>query len=125
MTDRAMHGGQDARRPLADGEELECELSTRQCLIITFRREGRAVGYVQLHASASHVLEVVDLFVEPSERGKGYGRRILEHCLELARQMGATVLTAHTAPENGAAYHLFLSLGFQPAHAELHLERQL
>ncbi len=108
--------------PTSAGLVLEQTVEEIQCYQISFKHEGKVVGRAQLHASASHILEVVDLFVEPEYRGRGYARHILAQLMDFARQQGASDISAHTSPENVAAYQAFKQMGFVHHHDEVHLE---
>jgi GNAT superfamily N-acetyltransferase len=101
-----------------DTEEL-------RCLQFTLHKDGRRVGYAQLHASSQTTVEIVDLFVEESFRSNGYGRAILEGALEFARSAGFADICAHASPDNPTAFRLFQSLGFHACENEVHMERDL
>jgi N-acetylglutamate synthase-like GNAT family acetyltransferase len=94
-----------------------------RCYSLTFSEDGQTVGRAQLHASSSHCLEIVDLFVEPSFRGNGHARRIISQLSDFARSLGAAELCAHTSPENTAAYRAFEDAGFTVCHEEVHMEK--
>ena len=53
------------------------------------------------------------LGVEPSARGHGVGRALMEACRELAQAAGATVLSLHTAEFMTAAVGLYERMGFR------------
>ena len=108
--------------PTAAGLPLEQSVEEIRCYQVSFKDNGKIVGRAQLHSSSSHILEVVDLFVEPEFRGRGYARNILAQLVEFARQQGASDISAHTSIENAAAYHLFKNMGFVHHHDEVHLE---
>lgn len=101
---------------------LEQSVEEIRCYQVSFKHDGQLVGRAQLHSSASHILEVVDLFVEPEFRGRGHARRILAQLVDFARQQGASDISAHTSPENVAAYQAFTQMGFVHHHDEVHLE---
>ena len=70
--------------------------------------EGRIVGCGGLHVCWSHLAEIKSLAVEEGHQGKGYGRRIVEACLEEARELGLKTVFALTyRPE------FFCRLGFR------------
>ncbi|MBN2307582.1 MAG: ribosomal protein S18-alanine N-acetyltransferase [Candidatus Hydrogenedentes bacterium] len=48
------------------------------------------------------------------QRGRGYGRRLMEHLLERARTVGARLATLEVRMSNLTARNLYLSLGFRP-----------
>jgi N-acetylglutamate synthase-like GNAT family acetyltransferase len=103
-------------------DTLEQTIEEIRCYQVTFKHKGAEIGRAQLHASASHILEVVDLVVEPQYRGKGYAQRILRQLKEFAATLGAVEVSAHTSIENAPAYRAFEQAGFEPCHDEVHLE---
>ena len=81
-------------------------------------RSSEAVGFTQLYPSFSSVslrrLWVLnDLFVGPSARRGGVGRRLLERAREWAIETGAKGLVLATAVDNGKARALYESCGWQ------------
>jgi GNAT superfamily N-acetyltransferase len=74
------------------------------------------VGYACLYwfFSSTKAIETVllnDLFVDPSTRGGGIGRALIEAALEVARERGAGHLEWNTAPDNHTAQRLYDSTG--------------
>jgi N-acetylglutamate synthase-like GNAT family acetyltransferase len=104
---------------------LEHTVEEVRCYSLTFREDGTVIGRAQLHASSSHCLEIVDLFVEPAFRGNGHARRIIAGLANFARGLGAAELCAHTSADNGAAFRAFADAGFSICHEEVHLERPI
>jgi RimJ/RimL family protein N-acetyltransferase len=104
---------------------LEHTVEEVRCYSLTFREGDAIIGRAQLHSSASHILEVVDLFIEPEFRGNGHAKSILDSLMGFARELGATEISAHTSPDNAAAYRAFQQMGFVPHHDEVHLEAPL
>jgi ribosomal protein S18 acetylase RimI-like enzyme len=50
--------------------------------------------------------------VDPSARGRGIGRALMDACLEEARARGKTLATLHTTARMKAAHRLYESMGF-------------
>lgn len=74
------------------------------------------IGYACLYRffSSTQAAETVlmnDLFVDPSKRGGGVGRALIEASLEVARERGARHLEWNTAPDNHTAQRLYDSTG--------------
>jgi GNAT superfamily N-acetyltransferase len=74
------------------------------------------VGYACLYwfFSSTQAAETVlmnDLFVDPSRRGGGVGRALIEASREVARERGARHLEWNTAPDNHTAQRLYDSTG--------------
>jgi L-amino acid N-acyltransferase YncA len=59
-----------------------------------------------------HVAEI-RLLVSPTMRGKGLGRALLDANINLAREAGATKLTARMTPDQRGAITLFEEAGFR------------
>jgi GNAT superfamily N-acetyltransferase len=79
-------------------------------------RGERLVGYACLYWHLSSLLpaETVlmsDLFVDPSARGEGIGRALIEASAAVARERGARQLEWSTAPDNHAAQRLYDATG--------------
>lgn len=119
----------DRRPPHKPHSHLQSGLSfdteELRCLQLTLHKDGRRVGYLQLHACSDTTAEIVDLFIEEPFRSNGYGRTLLEGGIALARSVGFGEICAHTSPENVTAFRLFQRLGFHACDDEVHLERGL
>jgi GNAT superfamily N-acetyltransferase len=83
-----------------------------------FRDGGAAVGYFVLTLGWS--LEyggrdafVDELFVSPSHRGRGLGRRALEAIGEACRELGVQALHLEVEKENLSAAELYREWGFE------------
>lgn len=61
---------------------------------------------------SAHVAEL-RVLVAPEMRGKGLGRVMLEACIDLAIEGGATKLTARMTPDQAGAITLFEEAGFR------------
>jgi DNA-binding MarR family transcriptional regulator/GNAT superfamily N-acetyltransferase len=83
-------------------------------------RDGEAVGSVFLvkHGKAQAKLRL--LLVEPSARGLGIGRRLVEECIRFARQAGYRRVTLWTQSNLAAARNIYRKAGFVIAASEAH-----
>ena len=61
---------------------------------------------------SAHVAEL-RVLVAPAMRGKGLGRTLLEATMTIARERGATKLTARMTPDQRGAITLFEEAGFR------------
>ena len=71
------------------------------------------VGCVALIPMDHRVTELSKMAVDPRYRGRGIGRRLLEHAIERARAMGAKSIFLGSSTKLSAAVHLYETLGFR------------
>ena len=73
---------------------------------------GVVIGTAALVKSGHHEYELAKMSVAVPYRGKGIGRKLIETCLERARQIGAEKVTLYSNHQLGAALKLYETLGF-------------
>ena len=74
-----------------------------------------ATGQVIAYALASHVFDQGDvqhITVEQSFRGRGLGRQLLQGLVDGLVAQGVGTVFLEVRPSNGAAVHLYQSMGF-------------
>lgn len=78
-------------------------------------RGGENIGSIALvkHPDRPGVAKLRLLLVEPSARGLGLGKHLVDECLRFARQSGYHTVTLWTFSELSAASHIYQSVGFQ------------
>ena len=75
--------------------------------------EGAVVGCVALIPMGGGIFELSKMAVSPSMRGRGIGRKLLEHTIAAARALGATGLFLGSNSILKDAVHLYEALGFR------------
>lgn len=83
----------------------------------------RIVGAITLYPDASKEgmgwpsewTGIRTVAVEPSARGLGIGRRLVQHCIERSRALGANAVCLHTALFQAAAIVMYEGVGFRRA----------
>lgn len=85
-------------------------------VIHLYRCEGRSIGFSTIYdcfssTRAETVAVLSDLYVEPSYRGKGYGKKLVDHAVEVAKSKGYSRLQWLTAQDNDKAQKLYKTMG--------------
>jgi DNA-binding MarR family transcriptional regulator/N-acetylglutamate synthase-like GNAT family acetyltransferase len=83
-------------------------------------RGGQIIGSVFLVKESKSVAKLRLLLVEPSARGLGLGKRLVEECVSFARKAGYRKIVLWTQSELLAARHIYERSGFKLAGEERH-----
>jgi len=81
-------------------------------IFIAYAQET-AVGCVALIPMENGVYELSKMAVSPESRGQGIGRKLLEHAIAKARELGAKSLFLGSNSVLKSAVHLYESIGFR------------
>jgi putative acetyltransferase len=94
--------------------------------------DGTVIGTYGLHRVDPSTCELRKMYLDPSRRGCGHGRAILEHAIAKARELGFRRMVLETASVLTEAIALYRNHGFVPyrpphlsARCDLAFERNL
>lgn len=101
------------------GEFVEkFDAKSERCWIA--ERAGQIVGSVFLVKKSKSVAKLRLLLVEPSARGLGLGKRLVEECVSFAQKAGYRKMVLWTQSELLAARHIYERCGFTVTGEERH-----
>lgn len=95
--------------PWTEGIFRDCLSNTHECWVLVFEKQTVGHGILSVAAGESHLLNVC---VHPDSQGHGFGRLMVEHLLDRARQREAATVFLEVRPSNAVAYRLYERLGF-------------
>jgi phosphinothricin acetyltransferase len=78
---------------------------------------GTVIGWVSFQAfygrPAYDATAEISIYLDPMQRGKGYGKKILQYCMDAAPSFGITTLLGFIFAHNEPSLQLFYKLGFE------------
>jgi predicted N-acetyltransferase YhbS len=100
---------------------LDLDDRERTGTVLVAERDGRVVGAVTFFQDAAKEgiawphdwAGLRALAVDPAAQGQGVGHRLMDACLQAARQGGAEVLCLHTATFMREATAMYQAMGFE------------
>jgi ribosomal protein S18 acetylase RimI-like enzyme len=98
----------------AELQNLPGEYAPPHGCILFAKQDERIVGCVALRNLEENVCEMKRLYVIPSARGQGMGRKLAETIIAQAKAMGYKHMRLDTVASMQAANRLYSSLGFHP-----------
>ncbi len=96
--------------PWSAGIFRDCLRVGYLCRVLTIAEQICGYGVMSMGAGEMHVL---NLCIAEAERGRGHGRRMLEHLLERGAAAGMTEAFLEVRPSNTSALALYRALGFE------------
>lgn len=130
----AAHHAYDPRRfmpaepgtPQGYGGWLVSQLASPHALVLVAEEADVVLGYVYAGMEGTDWMAlrgpagaIYDLVVDPSRRGEGIGRALLDRALEALRERGAPQVVLSSATQNAGAQRLFAAAGFRPTMVEM------
>ena len=105
---------------------LGSQLDEPKVIVLAAEREGEVVGYAYAGVEGRDYMSlrgpagvVYDIVVDPSHRGQGVGRALLDATLEELRARGSHQVVLSTAEQNVSAQRFFARAGFRRTMVEM------
>lgn len=96
--------------PWSAGVFSDCLRAGHSCWLLCVDATIAGYGILSMGADEAHVL---NLCIDPAQRGKGLGRHLLGRLLDVARWNGAGRVFLEVRPSNPVAMTLYESIGFR------------
>ena len=108
------------------GAYLGTQLEEPNVVILVAERGGDVIGYTYAGVEGWDYMALrgpagvlYDIIVDPSHRGMGVGRQLLDATLAVLAEHGAPRVVLSTAEQNEPAQRLFASAGFRRTMVEM------
>lgn len=111
--------GVDWKTRKADHIRLDAEREAEGIFVLEWG--GVTVGYITCWCNRlAGIGNIPNLAVDGNYRGRGLGRRLIEHAIEYFRQQGMTHVRIETLDQNTVGKSLYPSLGFEEVARQVH-----
>jgi len=87
------------------------ELGAPHAFPCVVEMDGVVAGYVCVQ-SLFEEAQILDIAVDPHQRGRGFARMLMEHAVAVARKQGADFMALEVRESNVAAISLYERFGF-------------
>jgi ribosomal protein S18 acetylase RimI-like enzyme len=108
------------------GSFLGSQLDESNVVILVAEQDGEVIGYTYAGVEGTDYMSLrgpagvlYDIVVEPSHRGHGVGRMLLDATIEALKVRGSPRVVLSTADRNAAAQRLFDHAGFRRTMIEM------
>ena len=95
--------------PWTPGIFKDCLRVNYLCRLMEVNQDLLGYGILNIAAGEAHLFNIC---INPDFQRKGYGRKLLYHLLDLARDQKANSIFLEVRPSNRAAVELYLDTGF-------------
>jgi len=94
--------------------------------VFVAEENGHVLGYITTRIDREVSKgRIPNLAVDEQARGRGLGRRLIEHALEYFRRKGMAYVMIETMANNAVGQHLYPSCGFVEAGRQIHYALKL
>lgn len=80
---------------------------------VVLESDGKIVGYCGVWIAHEHA-NITNIAILPDYRGQGFGEKLLNHIVELAKEKEAEGISLEVRQSNDIAKNLYTKLGFKP-----------
>lgn len=94
-------------------EELPQRYSASNSRFFLLYEQENVVACAILKRFSGDAVELKRMFLKSEVRGKGYGKLLLEHCIQNAKELGYRRILLDTEPVMASAIRLYEKFGFQ------------
>jgi len=103
-----------------DVHKIESELADPSVIFLLIYRSNKAVGYAKLDKESTldciagpAPIELKRIYILERVYGKGFGARLLEYCIDLAKNLGFETIWLQVWEENPRAQRFYQKYGFK------------
>lgn len=117
-------GGRDWRWRKA--RHVDEDIEANPTGVFVAEQGGKILGYISTRIDReSSKGRIPNIVVDQAARGRGLGRRLIEHALDYFRREGMAFVMIETMANNPVGQHLYPSCGFVETGRQIHYAAKL
>lgn len=97
-------------------EKVRDYMKRAQCYVL--EQDGKIAGVYSLLPTRPRKVELINIAVDEAEQNKGYGKALIRHAVDIARNQGYRTIEVGTGNSSLAQLALYQKSGFRMTHID-------
>ncbi len=97
-------------------EKVRDYMKKAQCYVL--EQDGEVVGVYSLLPTRPGTVELINIAVDEAEQNKGYGKALIRHAVDIARNQGYQTIEVGTGNSSISQLGLYQKFGFRMTHID-------
>lgn len=94
-----------------DLDVIHSYLDHSKCMVL--EQNNEIIGTYLLLPTRPHTVELVNIAIKESKQGKGYGKKLVKHAVDKARELGYKIIEVGTGNSSIQQIGLYQKCGFE------------
>lgn len=94
-----------------DIEVIKSYIEKSKCIVL--EKDNKVIGSYLLLPTKPHTVELINIAIKESEQWKGYGKKLVMHAVNMAKELGYTTIEVGTGNSSIMQLEFYQRCGFE------------